>query len=123
MVFMEADGQGIALQRSCHTLIQVDLPWNPMRLRQRVGRPNRYVRRHAVDVLMLCNTDTVESLIWERLVGKIQRITQILGQAMDEPEDLLELVLDMTDPSMFTSLFVKASRVPRERLGAWFDDV
>ncbi|WP_052195348.1 DEAD/DEAH box helicase [Deinococcus radiopugnans] len=122
LVSTEAGGEGIDLQRSCHTLIHVDLPWNPMRLHQRVGRLNRYGQRHAVDVLTLRNPDTVESLIWERLDGKIRRIAQALGQAMDEPEDLLELVLGMTDPTMFTSLFAEASRVPRERLGAWFDE-
>lgn len=122
LVSTEAGGEGIDLQQQCHTLIHVDLPWNPMRLHQRVGRINRYGQRHAVDVLTLRNPDTVEALIWERLDGKIRRITQALGQAMDEPEDLLELVLGMTDQTLFTTLFAEAARVPRERLDAWFDD-
>ncbi|UQN06500.1 DEAD/DEAH box helicase [Deinococcus sp. QL22] len=122
LVSTEAGGEGIDLQQQCHTLIHVDLPWNPMRLHQRVGRVNRYGQRHQVDVLTLRNPDTVEALIWERLDGKIRRITQALGQAMDEPEDLLELVLGMTDPTLFTALFAEAARVPRERLDAWFDD-
>ncbi|WP_202630480.1 DEAD/DEAH box helicase [Deinococcus alpinitundrae] len=122
MVSTEAGGEGIDLQEHCHTLIHVDLPWNPMRLHQRVGRLNRYGQGHTVDVVTLRNPDTVESLIWERLDGKIRRINQALGQAMDEPEDLLELVLGMSDQSMFTSLFAEAARVPRERLDAWFDE-
>lgn len=122
LVSTEAGGEGIDLQQQCHTLIHVDLPWNPMRLHQRVGRINRYGQQHAVDVLTLRNPDTVEALIWERLDGKIRRITQALGQAMDEPEDLLELVLGMTDQTLFTTLFAEAARVPRERLDAWFDD-
>lgn len=122
LVSTEAGGEGIDLQQNCHTLIHVDLPWNPMRLHQRVGRLNRYGQRHPVDVLNLRNPDTVEALIWERLDGKIRRITQALGQAMDEPEDLLELVLGMTDPTLFTTLFSDAARVPRDRLNAWFDE-
>jgi len=122
LVSTEAGGEGIDLQQNCHTLIHVDLPWNPMRLHQRVGRLNRYGQRHKVEVLTLRNPDTVESLIWERLDGKIRRITQALGQAMDEPEDLLELVLGMTDSALFTALFAEASRVPRDRLDAWFDE-
>lgn len=122
LVSTEAGGEGIDLQQNCHTLIHVDLPWNPMRLHQRVGRLNRYGQRYQVDVLTLRNPDTVESLIWERLDEKIRRITQALGKAMDEPEDLLELVLGMADTAAFTSLFADASRVPRERLDAWFDE-
>lgn len=122
LVSTEAGGEGIDLQQQCHTLIHVDLPWNPMRLHQRVGRVNRYGQRHTVDVLTLRNPDTVEALIWERLDGKIRRITQALGQAMDEPEDLLELVLGMTDTTLFTKLFTEAARLPRERLDTWFDE-
>ena len=42
LVSTEAGGEGIDLQESCHSLIHVDLPWNPMRMHQRVGRLNRY---------------------------------------------------------------------------------
>ncbi len=38
LVSTEAGGEGIDLQERCHSLIHVDLPWNPMRLHQRVGR-------------------------------------------------------------------------------------
>ncbi|GAA5502366.1 RNA polymerase-associated protein RapA [Deinococcus xinjiangensis] len=122
LVSTEAGGEGIDLQRRCHTLIHVDLPWNPMRLHQRVGRLNRYGQRHRVEVLNIRNPDTVESIIWEKLDSKIRRITRALASAMDEPEDLLELVLGMTDPSLFTSLFAEAQQGPRARLDEWFDE-
>ena len=41
LVSTEAAGEGIDLQEHCFTLIHVDLPWNPMRMHQRVGRLNR----------------------------------------------------------------------------------
>ena len=44
-----------------------------------------------------------------------------LGHVMDEPEDLLQLVLGMTSPSLFRELFVEAQDVPEESLGSWFD--
>jgi hypothetical protein len=40
---------------------------------------------------------------------------------MDEPEDLLQLVLGMTSPSIFRELFAEAHQVPREALADWFD--
>ena len=42
LVSTEAAGEGIDLQEHCSVLIHVDLPWNPMRLHQRVGRLSRY---------------------------------------------------------------------------------
>ena len=121
LISTEAGGEGIDLQDQCHTLIHVDLPWNPMRLHQRVGRLNRYGQTEKVDVLTLRNPETVESLIWEKLNDKLDRISVALGQVMDEPEDLLQLVLGMTSPKLFTELFSEASQVPRARLSSWFD--
>jgi ERCC4-related helicase len=122
LVSTEAAGEGIDLQGACHTLIHVDLPWNPMRLHQRVGRVNRFGQKHHVDVVAFRNPDTVESRIWEKLNEKIVRIQQALAGSMDEPEDLFQLVLGMTSPEMFTSLFADANSVPKESLGDWFDE-
>ncbi len=121
LVSTEAAGEGIDLQENCRTLVHVDLPWNPMRLHQRVGRLNRYGQKNAVEVLALRNPDTVEAMIWDRLNEKIERIMQALGEAMDEPEDLMQLVLGMESPSLFKELFSEGSAVPKESLSGWFD--
>lgn len=118
----EAAGEGIDLQESCHTLIHVDLPWNPMRLHQRVGRLNRYGQKHPVEVVTLRNPATVESRIWDKLNTKIETIMHALGSAMDDPEDLLQLVLGMTSPGFFNNFFAEASAVAPERLSSWFDN-
>lgn len=51
LVSTEAAGEGVDLQRHCSALIHVDLPWNPMRLHQRVGRLSRYGQTEPVDVI------------------------------------------------------------------------
>ena len=122
LVSTEAGGEGIDLQERCCTLIHVDLPWNPMRLHQRVGRLNRYGQIHTVEVVSFRNPDTIESRIWEILNAKIRNITLALSHAMDEPEDLLQLVLGMTSPSVFRDLFSGASDVPEDSLSDWFDE-
>ena len=81
LVSTEAGGEGIDLQENCHTLIHVDLPWNPMRLHQGVGRLNRYGQTQRVEVLALRNPDTVEARIWEKLDEKVGRIMRSLGLA------------------------------------------
>uniref|UniRef100_UPI00260D5F72 DEAD/DEAH box helicase n=1 Tax=Accumulibacter sp. TaxID=2053492 RepID=UPI00260D5F72 len=72
LVSTEAGGEGIDLQERCSALIHVDLPWNPMRLHQRVGRLNRYGQTKPVRVVSLRNPDTVESMIWEKLESKFR---------------------------------------------------
>jgi len=121
LVSTEAGGEGIDLQERCHTLFHVDLPWNPMRLHQRVGRLNRYGQHHTVDVVTLRNEETVEARIWDKLNTKLASIMQALGAAMEEPEDLLQLVLGMSDSSLFNELFAEGTHVRRERLDEWFD--
>ena len=121
LISTEAGGEGIDLQENCHTLIHVDLPWNPMRLHQRVGRLNRYGQTRQVEVISLRNPDTVESLIWEKLNEKINNIMMAFTQIMEEPEDLLQLVLGMTSPSLFREIFSEAEGLPRENFSGWFD--
>jgi len=121
LVSTEAGGEGIDLQHRCHSLIHVDLPWNPMRLHQRVGRLNRYGQQYPVQVVTLRNPDTVESLIWDKLNEKLHTIMLALGSAMDEPEDLLQLVLGMAGGAVFEEIFADGTRVKREQVGDWFD--
>lgn len=121
LVSTEAAGEGVDLQEQCHTLIHVDLPWNPMRLHQRVGRLNRYGQTEQVEVVTLRNPDTIESRIWDRLNGKIENIMLALREAMDEPEDLFQLVLGMTPPSLFRELFSQGRTVSQDSLTSWFN--
>lgn len=121
LVSTEAGGEGIDLQERCSALIHVDLPWNPMRLHQRVGRLNRYGQKRPVSVVSLRNPDTVEAQIWQKLEMKLAQIMRSVGSAMDEPEDLLQLVLGMSRPSDFDALFAGSVGVGKNRLDQWFD--
>ena len=62
-----------------------------MRLHQRVGRLYRYGQTKQVEVFTLRNPSTVESRIWDKLNAKIEQIMLVLGEVMDEPEDLWSL--------------------------------
>ena len=121
LVSTEAGGEGIDLQLNCYTLIHVDLPWNPMRLHQRVGRLNRYGQKHRVYVTNFRNPHTVEARIWDKLNEKIKHINVALSQVMAQPEDMMQLVLGMTSPSMFHEIFTEGALVPPESFDHWFD--
>lgn len=121
LISTEAGGEGIDLQERCSVLIHVDLPWNPMRLHQRVGRLNRYGQKNQVRVVSLRNPDTVESRIWDKLNEKLNNIMLAFGHAMDEPEDLLQLVLGMTSSNVFREIFSEGMLQRRDSLSDWFD--
>lgn len=121
LVSTEAGGEGIDLQERCWTLVHVDLPWNPMRMHQRVGRLNRYGQTRPVEVISLRNPDTVEDRVWLKLNAKIASIMEAFGSAMDDPEDLFQLVLGSVPSDIYTSLYSGALATPRERLADWFD--
>ena len=123
LVSTEAAGEGIDLQESCSALVHVDLPWNPMRLHQRVGRLSRYGQTERVDVVTVRNPHTVESRIWDLLEEKLARIDLAFKGAMDDPEDIRQLVIGMASPGMFTKVFSEADSAARreQRLDDWFD--
>ena len=121
IVCTEAGGEGIDLQDNSFSMTHVDLPWNPMRLHQRVGRLNRYGQKHRVEVITLRNPKTVESRIWDLLNTKIESVMRSLGSAMDEPEDLLQLILGMTDKGFFNELFSKGITKDPNSLEQWFN--
>lgn len=122
LVSTEAGGEGIDLQANCSSLIHVDLPWNPMRLHQRVGRLNRYGQTRRVEVFTVRNPDTVEARIWDLLNAKIERITASLRQVMADPEDVLQLVLGMASSTIFNDLFGSAGTAKPESLRDYFDE-
>ena len=108
LVSTEAGGEGIDLQERCAVLVHADMPWNPMRLHQRVGRLSRYGQKRPVSVYILRNPDTVEARIWDLLNAKLERIQLALSSVMEEKEDIAQLVVGITGSSMFNELFAGA---------------
>lgn len=121
LVSTEAGGEGIDLQERCSTLVHVDMPWNPMRLHQRVGRLSRFGQKEAVRVFLLRNPDTVEARIWSLLNDKLKRIQAALSNAMDEQEDITQLVIGMAGEGLFNDLYAGAEGRRGDGLTNWFD--
>ncbi len=78
MVATEAAGEGINLQ-FCHLMINYDLPWNPNRLEQRMGRIHRYGQTREVYIFNLVAADTREGRVMKRLFEKLDEIREALG--------------------------------------------
>ena len=121
LVSTEAAGEGVDLQRNCHVLIQVDMPWNPMRLHQRVGRLNRIGQKEQVLVYNISNPDTIESKIRNHLTEKINTIIRAMKEVMDTPEDLGDLILGMPSPSLYEEIYSEAIEQKPANLKDWVD--
>jgi superfamily II DNA or RNA helicase len=78
MVATEAAGEGINLQ-FCHLMVNWDIPWNPNRLEQRMGRIHRYGQMEEVFIYNLVASNTREGSVLEALLNKLEAMRQDLG--------------------------------------------
>lgn len=82
LIATEAGGEGINLQ-FCNIMINYDLPWNPMRLEQRIGRIHRYGQERDVYIYNFAIKETVEEHIMSLLYEKINLFEHVIGQLDD----------------------------------------
>lgn len=78
MIATEAGGEGINLQ-FCHHMINFDLPWNPMRVEQRIGRVHRLGQQNDVNIFNLSTKGTIEEHILNLLHEKINMFEMVIG--------------------------------------------
>ncbi len=77
LVATEAAGEGINLQ-VCNIMFNYDIPWNPNRLEQRMGRIHRYGQRKDCLIFNFVATNTIEGRVLQRLLEKLQEIRDAL---------------------------------------------
>lgn len=89
LVSTEAGGEGINLQ-FCHIVANYDLPWNPMRYEQRVGRVYRYGQDKVVQIYNLRAKDTVEDTVRSYFEQRLRVAAEALrGVTGEDPEELI----------------------------------
>ncbi|WP_085523383.1 DEAD/DEAH box helicase [Tuberibacillus sp. Marseille-P3662] len=89
LIATEAGGEGINLQ-FCQHIINYDLPWNPMRIEQRIGRIHRLGQEEDVHIYNFATKNTVEEHILQLLYDKINLFENIIGE-LDEILTKLDL--------------------------------
>ena len=75
----DAAAHGLNLHARCRLVVDVELPWTPARLEQRIGRVDRIGQRRLVHALNFVSRGTVEELILARLVVRVGRERAVLG--------------------------------------------
>ena len=119
----DAAAEGLNLQHRCRLVVNYELPWNPARLEQRIGRVDRIGQRRTVHAVTLVARDTAEDLVIANLARRLARVAATLGEADrlgafltdaraarlviagEEPPDRPQTLLP-------PDLFVAAERVP-----------
>ena len=95
----ESGGEGRNLQ-FCNTLINFDIPWNPMAIEQRIGRIDRIGQTREVFIFNLVTSDTIEDAVLRILDEKINMFELVVGEVgailgeVDEQQQFPTLVLD-----------------------------
>ncbi|MBN1611550.1 MAG: DEAD/DEAH box helicase family protein [Polyangiaceae bacterium] len=102
LVSTDAGGEGLNLQ-FCHMVINYDIPWNPMKLEQRIGRVDRIGQEHAVRAVNFVVQDTVEHRVREVLEEKLAVILEEFG--VDKTGDILD---SAQAGQLFDDLYVEA---------------
>lgn len=82
LIATESGAEGINLQ-FCHHVINYDLPWNPMKVEQRIGRVHRLGQQHDVQIYNLAIQDTIEDHMLHVLEGKIGVFEKVVGELDD----------------------------------------
>lgn len=91
LVSTDAGGEGINLQ-FCYCMINFDLPWNPTRIEQRIGRIDRIGQKKNVLIFNFHLVDTIEDQVRHILETKLQRIKEQFGE--DKYADVISLLHD-----------------------------
>jgi superfamily II DNA or RNA helicase len=112
LVSTEAGGEGINLQ-FCHVCVNYDLPWNPMRVEQRVGRVYRYGQDKVVQVYNFFNKGTVEELVQSYFEDRLDRAAKAISQVTGEdPEEIMatlngQLEIEIEPPKIYQRAMVE----------------
>jgi len=108
LISTDAGGEGLNLQ-FCHVIVNFDMPWNPMRVEQRIGRVDRIGQPHVVRAINFVLEDTVEHRVREVLEEKLAVIAEEFG--VDKAADVMDSV--EAEP-LFDELFVHGLQNPKD---------
>ncbi|RPF55644.1 DEAD/DEAH box helicase [Aquisalibacillus elongatus] len=79
LIATDAGGEGLNLQ-FCHHMIHYDLPWNPMKLEQRIGRIHRFGQEKDVNIYYTVLNNTIDQRILNLLYNKLDLFKDVIGE-------------------------------------------
>ena len=124
LIATDAAGEGLNLHHRCRLVIDVELPWNPLRLEQRIGRVDRLGQQRRVHAIRLLHRGTVEDTVLAHLERRRQRAGAALDLTTEEwlnEDDIAAAALGFVEPPQrtrprLTSVTVGAAGAEAQRL-------
>lgn len=107
MVSTEAGGEGINLQ-FCSLMVNYDIPWNPNRLEQRMGRIHRYLQKNEVRIYNLVAYDTREGAVMAAIFRKLDNIRAAYGKDERGRDRVFDVIGDILPGASLRDLIVDA---------------
>lgn len=104
LISTDAGGEGINLQ-FCRVMLNYDLPWNPMRLEQRIGRIDRIGQEHDVKIINFQLAGTVEQRVREVIEKKLYAVREEFNDGEDKLADILST---LDDEFSFKNIYINA---------------
>ncbi|WP_217701566.1 SNF2-related protein [Schaalia sp. Marseille-Q2122] len=118
MIATEAAAEGINLQ-FCSMLVNYDLPWNPQRVEQRIGRVHRFGQKHNVVVVNFSNKGNVAE---ERILTLLTEKFKLFTDVFDASDEVLGSIEDGMDFEKSINQIL-SSCTSAEEISAAFDDL
>jgi hypothetical protein len=124
LVSTEAGGEGLNLHRACHVMVNYDLPWNPARLVQRIGRLYRYGQQEPVIVFNLHARDSFDNSAIDLMMHRVAQIVHDMATVGTEFNDRLyaEILGDVLDHLDFALVLQSATSMEIERTREQIED-
>lgn len=124
LICTDAGSEGLNLQ-FCNTVINYDLPWNPMKIEQRIGRCHRYGQEHDVVAINLLNTqNAADKRVYDILSKKFELFEGVFGASdialgvLESGTSFEKMVLEIYQNSNTTAEFKKAFDKLERKLNA-----
>ncbi|WP_291322747.1 helicase-related protein, partial [Desulfonatronospira sp.] len=123
LVCTDAAAEGLNLQ-TADLLVNYDLPWNPMKVEQRIGRIDRIGQENeSVQVINLCYADSAEALVYGRLLERLSSVDSIVGSQQLSllpvgQEDFQELIDGKIDQQALETRVRKRLEETRSRIAS-----
>lgn len=124
LVSTEAGGEGLNLHESCHVMVNYDLPWNPARLVQRIGRLYRYGQKEKVIVFNLHSSDTFDNIVIGHILDRVAAVARDMAPVSSEFHEGMyaEIVGELLENLDVSTILEKAALNPLKRTEAEIEE-
>lgn len=112
LVATDAAGEGLNLHHCCRLVVDLELPWNPLRLEQRIGRIDRLGQRRIVHAIRLFHPHTIEQKVLEHLRLRDRRAADAFARHHATEAMMASAVFDGSSLEASLPVSIASARVP-----------